>query len=92
MTKNDFIEELRLAKAEAEEDASPLGRGQALALEYAIDLAKTLRTRVPYATSKNVNVSFTIEQAKRVGELLGTGALDKAIRAKLERGFSAVCK
>lgn len=88
MTKQDYIEELKEAKAEAEEGDGPICKGQALALDYAIDLAKGLRLHVPYRTSASVQVSLTKEQADRLMSLLGDGPLDRLIMAKITRGVN----
>ena len=88
MTKQDYIEELKEAKAEAEEGEGPLCKGQAPALGYAIDLAQSLRLHVPYKTSASVQVSLTKEQADRLMSLLGSGPLDRLITAKITRGIN----
>lgn len=93
MTKADYLNELQAGLDEllfCQED--PFYRGQYIALDYAKELAKTIRTRVPYKYSKNVNVSFTKEQARFLAGLLGNGELEKAIKAKLERGLERLCQ
>ncbi len=66
---------------------NPFYRGQYIALTYAKEIAASIRIHVPYKYSKNVNVSFTKEQAKFLLETLGDGELERAIKAKLERSL-----
>ena len=93
MTKQDYMDELKRAKAEAEaSESDPFHRGEAIALDYALDLAKDIRNHVSYVYSKNVNLSFTMEQAKYLTTLLGEGPLDALILKKIERGMTATWK
>lgn len=86
MTKRDYIDELRRARAAIDGDL-PYSRGERAAFDYAIDVAEAIQTRVPYKYSKNVNVSLTKEQARRVSELLGNGPLDRLIEDKIEKAW-----
>ena len=86
MTKQDYIDELKRVRDDID-GYDPYSRGERAALDYAIEAAGSIRTRVPYKYSKNVNVSFTKEQAKRVSELLGAGPLDRLIEDKIEKAW-----
>ncbi len=86
MTKHDYIDELKRTRADIEGDF-PYSRGERAALDYAIDVAKGIRSYVPYKYSRNVNVSLTKEQARRVLDLLGDGPLDRLIKDKIGRAW-----
>ena len=88
MTKADYLNELQEGLNElANCLEDPFYRGQYIALDYAKDLASSIKTRVPYKYSKNVNVSLTKEQARFLLEALGGGEMERAIKTKLERGI-----
>ena len=92
MTKQDYLDELKEAisdvSAEREND-DPFYRGQAVAFSYAYELARRIKPYSTRKTAKTLEIRLTDEQARHLEGLLGNGALDRLLRAKITRARSA---
>ena len=89
MTKQDYLDELQEGLDELMPSLEdPFFRGQYIALDYARDLAKHIRPHGTRKTSRSVSINLTSEQAKYLDGLLGNGALDRLIRAKITKAVN----
>ena len=89
MTKQDYISELEKARDLAISAQTDFFRGEATALDYAIELAAHIRPYSVRKTAKTIEIRLTDEQAKHLDGLLGNGPLDRLIRSKLTRARNA---
>lgn len=89
MTKQDYINELERARDLAISAQTDFFRGEATALDYAIELASRIKPYSTRKTAKTLEIRLTDEQARYLEGLLGNGALDRLIRAKVTRARSA---
>ena len=89
MTKGDYVGDLIAAREEALASEGDFFRGEATALDYAIELAARIKPYSARKTAKTLEIRLTDEQARHLEGLLGNGALDRLLRAKITRARSA---
>lgn len=92
MTKQDYLNEIKEALADisaTEQCDDPFYRGQAVAFSYAYELARRIKPYSVRKTARNIDLSLTDEQARYLEGLLGNGALDRLLRAKMTKARSA---
>lgn len=84
MTKSDILSESEEARLSIRGEPADFFRGEAAALDFAIEIVQGLRPRSRNA-AKALELRLTPEQARHIESALGNGAMDRLIRAKLTK-------